>query len=68
MITIACDTVRLTSSSLQFGCVVRGPKGSWVRFAVLDVPLDLIEDELLLTLATSRREPPWDDQPLPGMG
>jgi len=68
MITITCDTIRLTSTSLQFGCVVRGPKGSWVRFAILDVSLDAIEDELMLTLATARANTPSDDQPLPGMG
>lgn len=68
MISIAADTIRLTSTSLQFGCVVRGPKGSWVRFAILDVPLDDIEDELMLMLATARRGPLQSDQPLPGMG
>lgn len=68
MITIACDTIRLTSTSLQLGCVVRGPKGSWVRFAVLEVSLDAIEDELMLVAATQRANEPSNDQPLPGMG
>lgn len=43
MIEVTVDTVSLTSGSLHLGCVVKGPEGSWVRFAVATVPLSLFD-------------------------
>lgn len=50
MITVAVDTVNLSSGSLVLGCVVKGPEGCWVRFAIAEVPLDLFDGHLLANI------------------
>lgn len=39
---IRVDTITFHSGSLHLGCVIVGPKGSWVRFFHVEVPIATI--------------------------
>jgi len=53
MLEVTVDSVSLENGILRLGCVVRGPKRSWVRFTVVSVPGDLLTYRLRQDLLES---------------
>jgi len=56
MVTIVADSMDLSRGSLRFGCVVKGPKGSWIRFATLEIPVSTMSWDLLRRLMVAWEE------------
>ena len=52
---IRVDTITTSPTSLLFGCVVHGPNDAWLRFCRVEVPFDVIPDEVFTALLTSSR-------------
>lgn len=45
---ITVDTITSTPSGLVLGCVIHGPGGAWIRFALADIPYGKISSADLL--------------------
>lgn len=44
---ISLDGMTTSPQGIHCGVIIRGPKDSWVRFAVLDVPWESIPEDLV---------------------
>lgn len=63
---VRLDKMTPTPSGLVMGVLVHGPKDSWVRFALLEVPFDSIpEDFVNLYWEWSQKEERRDDEDTP---
>jgi hypothetical protein len=47
MVEVKVDSVILDGSVIKLGCVLVGPKRSWIRFTIASVPLDMVPLELI---------------------
>jgi hypothetical protein len=64
------DSVVFHRDVLVLGIIVRGPRGSWVRFASLEVPLEAVPFALVKAVAERRAYEIGEedqDEPLPGL-
>jgi len=45
---VKLDKVPSTPSGLVMGVLIHGPKDSWVRFAILEVPWEMVTEQVIL--------------------
>lgn len=58
MLQVRVESYDLSNHSLRLGCVVEGPKKSWVRFTVVSVPINELPREFILAIVEE-----WHRQP-----
>lgn len=56
---ITVEKISLHQGSLWLGVKIHGPQGSWVKFAVAEVPLKDIDVKTFTAMVQHRREIDW---------